>query len=279
MNNRPAVYTAIYGGADRLLDPAPQDMDVDWYCFTDDRTITSGTWRVVYEEPRYEDPRLAAKWPKLLPHQVLSDHRWTVWVDANLQIDSPVFVREALGYARNGIAVFRHPFRYCIYHEAYACMRREDCRRLPVVDQVQHYRSQGHPARGGLYACGVIVRDSATLLDDVGAAWLEECVRWSTRDQLSFPVVLARFGITPSVFPFHIGRSAGWLSIARYFGMTPGTFPIYLLNDAEARRYCASLWFPPLSTFPLSYRRGMLGLPKLDWAQNPWLDVRPHSHS
>jgi len=272
------VYTAIYGGFDELIEPVAQDIDVDWICFTDDASLRSDTWRVIVEPAKHEDPRLAAKWPKMLPDHALPDHRWTIWVDANLAIDSPSFVREALTYQRNGIALFRHPQRYCIYHEAFACLRRTDCRVMPVIEQVRSYRDIGHPPRSGLYACGVIVRDgSDPVVRELGQAWLDECLARSPRDQLSFPVLLARIGLDPGLFPFHIGRAPWWLAVARYFGLTPGSFPTYLVTSAEARSLCRSAWFPPFATFPVRIRRTPAGLPITEWRGNPWFEVRRHS--
>ena len=273
--DRPAVFTAIYGSYDRLIEPVSQDCEVDWICFTDNPKLRSSTWQIVVQEGRVADPRMSAKWPKFLPHEALPDRRWTVWIDANLEVDSPRFVREALSFARpSGLAVFRHPFRHCIYHEAFSCLRRSDCQDLPVVEQVAHYKEKGFPPESGLYACGVLVRDSDSLrIRQLGDAWLDECRTWSARDQLSFPVVLDRVSLRPAVFPFHIGRDPGLLAVARYLGLTPGTFPRHLLVDRRARIICSPKWVPPLRLLPISKRPGMF-LPR--WQRNPWFVVRPH---
>lgn len=276
MTDRPAVYTAIYGGVDELIAPVAQDIEVDWYCFTDDPS-RPGTqpWQVVVQPGRYDDSRLNAKWPKLMPHEALPRHRWTIWVDGNLAIDSPSFVREALSYAGSGLAVFRHPLRYSICHEAYACLRRPDCRMMPLLEQVRHYYSQGYEDVAGLYACNVLVRDSVRWSRwGIGESWLEECMRWSLRDQLSFPVLLSEAGLAPDLFPFHIGRAPWWLTLARFFGLTPGSFPTYLLTE-EARALCSIRWFPPLQTFPVEWTSSG-ALPRPVWMSNPWFDVRPH---
>lgn len=279
--SRPAVYTAIYGGVDRLLDPAQQDVEVDWYCFTDDSSLRSDTWKIVVQPGRFEDSRLSAKWPKFMPDVALPEYEWTVWVDANLDIDSPTFVRESLSYAENGLAVFRHPLRASICHEAYACLRRDDCRALRVLEQVRHYCREDPIEDIGLYACGVLVREASKWAGyGIGQMWLEECGRWTTRDQLSFPVLLSRLGIVPDVFPFHIGRAPWWLTVARYLGLTPGAFPNYLLTDAEARRVCSLRWFPPLRTFPVEWVQwGAVPAARPRWMANPWFDVRPHQGS
>jgi len=273
----PAVYTAVYGNYDRLIKPVPQDIPVEWYCFTDRAPAAAQGWNVMVESPQDPDPRLSAKWPKMMPDAVLPEHKWTIWIDANLAIDSESFVREALTYAKSGIAVFRHPFRRSICHEAYSCLRRPDSRGMPVLDQVRHYYREGYEDQS-LYACGVLIRDrDRWAASGAGRMWFGECIRWSTRDQLSFPVVLARLGLTPSVFPFHIGRAPTWLALARVLGLTPGTFPIHMAKDREARRLCPSTWFPSLRTIPFQWRaqdQSRVPVPRLK--QNPWFEVAPH---
>ena len=275
--SRPAVYTAIYGDFDQLLDPVPQDVEVDWFCFTDRSTLTSDRWEIVVEEPRFDDARLSAKWPKLLPDRALPDYRFTIWIDGNMAVDSPSFVREALSFLRTGIALFRHPQRGCIYHEAYVCRARSDLAETPVIDQVRHYRDQGFAPRSGLYAGGCLVRDSANeTVVTLGHDWLSECRKWTSRDQLSLPVVLSRLNIQPDTFPFQLGRAPSWLALARSLWLTPGTFPHYL-TEASARRLCGSLWAPPFRTVPSgNLRRGertRVALPP----PNPWFAIRPHS--
>lgn len=205
-----AVYTAAFGGFDNLHPQAAQDVDVDWVAFTDDPELEApDPWRLVVSEARYPHPRMSAKWFKCLPWLSLP-HARSIWIDANTEITSPRFAREALAELRDGIALFRHPERRCIYAEAAASLRLAPAKygHLPILEQVHHYRHLGHPKSAGLYACGTIARDH---LDDAvrehGRRWLGECERWTYQDQLSFPVVCSELGITPGVFPFpQIGR-------------------------------------------------------------------------
>jgi hypothetical protein len=86
---------------------------------------------------------------------------------------------------------------------------------MPILEQVESYRAEGHPEHGGLFACGTLAWDA---LDEaavhVGGAWLQECIRWTPQDQLSLPVVCRRAGITPGVFPLAQieRRQSRWLS-------------------------------------------------------------------
>lgn len=208
------VLTALYGGHDQLQPQVDQDVDVDWLVFTDTPSMPApAPWQVIYDPPAFDHPNLAAKVHKCCPAVAQTD---VVWIDANMQVTCRSFVREALHARHDGIAAWRHPRRDCIYAEAEASVGAESqggkYAGQPIAEQVDSYRAEGHPDHGGLFACGTIAWDRE-LRADFGAAWLAECVRWSFQDQLSFPVVAQRLGVSPGVFPVRQieRRAKGWL--------------------------------------------------------------------
>lgn len=203
-----SIVSASLGGYDVIRPQAAQDVHVDWWMVTDGDVPAPWTavpWKTC------GDPRLAAKAPKMTPAGLpVTLARHVVWIDANMEVTAASFAREAVDAIRDGVAVWRHPERDCIYDEADASIRLAPAKyaHLPIVEQVDAYRAEGHPAHGGLYACGTVAWD----LDDeralrLGAAWLVECARWTIQDQLSFPVVCRRLGVTPGVFPV---EQIGW---------------------------------------------------------------------
>jgi hypothetical protein len=213
-----AIVTAMYGGSDVVRQQAPQDIDVDWICFTGEADLTAPGWKVfVAPGDRAQHPCMSAKVFKTRPGSFVP-HRYVVWIDANMEVTAPSFARESLEAVHDGVAVWTHPRRHCIYEEAEASIGAESqggkYASLPIREQVAHYRSQGYPEQGGLYACGTVAWD---LSDDraavLGAAWMAECERWTFQDQLSFPVVCARHNVSPGLFPLpQIQRSRnGWL--------------------------------------------------------------------
>lgn len=196
------VVTALYGDYDTLRPQVAQDIDCDWICFTDSvRTPAPAPWTVVSDSSPLP-PNLAAKRFKCCP-PFKGD---VVWIDANMQVTSPTFAREALASRHDGLATFRHPRRDCIYDEAQASIGAESqggkYDDQPIAEQVEHYRSEGYPQRAGLFACGTLAWDlSNDLACELGQAWFGECERWSIQDQISLPVVARRLGVIPGVFP------------------------------------------------------------------------------
>jgi hypothetical protein len=232
------IYTANFGGYDRIRSQVEQDIDVSWSCFTDLAVEAPHPWRTEVVEPRYTHPNLAAKWWKTHP----PDADFAIWIDANMRVTSSSFAREAIASVRDGLAIWKHPRRDCIYDEAEASLGQESqggrYDGLPIREQISAYRAEGYPEHAGLYACGTIVwtPDAAAT---IGCDWMQECERWTYQDQLSFPVVCWRRGVTPGPFP---------------------------LSQVE-RRY-SSLLFIGNRWLKIDWKRAHLG--------NRWLRMYPH---
>lgn len=199
------VLTANFGGHDEPTRvPAAQDIDVDWLYYTDGPDDAPAPWVTIREAGRFGHPNLDAKLYKACPPVEARD---VIWIDANMAITSPTFAREALRSRVGGIAAWRHPRRTCIYDEALASVEGREAQGgkysgFDLAAQVASYQAEGYPEHNGLYACGTIAYDLRLLHSSFGPAWLNECLRWSPQDQLSFPVVAWRLGIKPGVFPY-----------------------------------------------------------------------------
>ena len=197
-----AVYTAIFGGYDRLWH-APAHPDVDFVCFTDDPSLEAPPWRVVEGEARFEHPRMSAKWFKALPHLALPDHRHTIRLDGSVKIRSDAFAEQAMQpLGESGIAMLRHPDRDNIFDEAEHSLRMSRYSGQPIREQVEHYKDEGFTSDNDLFWCGLIVRDNQNeRVRELNEAWMRENERWSYQDQLSMPYLLWKLGITPAVIP------------------------------------------------------------------------------
>ncbi len=136
-------------------------------------------------------PVMNAKIYKILAHQYV-DSDISVWVDGNITLLCSLqeLVDEFLGDA--DIGVFKHPARNCIYEEG------EELKKIMKVsqqhsvinEQIEHYKASGYQSNKGLYENGVIVRRHNKVVEEFNNAWWAETCRWSSRDQLSFPVTL-----------------------------------------------------------------------------------------
>jgi hypothetical protein len=202
---RTVVYTAITGGFDRLLPPEVVNPDVDYIVFVDDPDLAVPLpWQKRPIAIRARSPRLTSRYYKLLPHRLFPDHSRSIWVNANLTIRSDLAGLIARCTPQQPLQIHAHFLRDCIYEEAEVLLAlNRDADR--VAAQAAHYRSIGYPARGGLYANGVLVRlHHHPRLRRAMEDWWIELQAYSEQDQISGPMVLARSRLPVSVIEGYI---------------------------------------------------------------------------
>lgn len=126
------------------------------------------------------DKRKDAKLPKIFPEIYLPEHKYSIWVDANIELlCNPQKLIDLIPYSKT-VAVFKHPFRDTIQQEIEACKG---------LDSEKNLMYHSH-REGELAACGIIIRKSAYNNRFFQDAWFKEIVLGSCRDQLSFPYTL-----------------------------------------------------------------------------------------
>ena len=227
---RIAIYTAIFGHYDDLKEPAAQEIDCDFFCFTDAPPLHDTAWRIVRvrPDPRLH-PRMQAKRYKVMSHEVFPGGRLafrydpfaplrfsrrrydaTIWVDASLSVFSARFARDIANcIAKTSWAMFAHPDRDCIFEEAVASSAMLKYRNLPIDEQVENYRRCGIQPHSGLHACGVIARKEPlpAQLRQANNVWWAENLKWTYQDQLSLRFVLHQLGIGVDLIPGNLWRN------------------------------------------------------------------------
>lgn len=149
-------------------------------------------------------PRLQAKIPKMLSHEMNPGYDYYLWLDSSIFIAHPdaiLWMLDNLGGKE--IALFRHPHRDSIAAELEFCLKQ-------MVDQNQYLNSRYHnePMReqvdfylasdsfidNRLFACGIFLYSSTLLASRPYflPAWYYECARRSVQDQLSLPWLLQK---------------------------------------------------------------------------------------
>ena len=153
-------------------------------------------------------PRLKAKIPKMLEWRCV-DADWYVWLDSSVRVlseDLPAAVVDLAG--DHPLVLFRHPHRNTISDELAAMLRamRNGHSYLlsryqgePLAQQLKHYLADPHFQDEQLFwmGCFAYRREAAPMLQE----WLLENITWTIQDQLSFPYVLARSGLSHALFP------------------------------------------------------------------------------
>ncbi|XP_054817286.1 probable hexosyltransferase MUCI70 [Prosopis cineraria] len=213
------VSTCAFGGGDDLYQPIGMSeaslKKVCYLAFWDEITVRAqelvghrigesgfiGKWRVVVvRDLPFSDQRLNGKIPKMLSHRLFPQAEYSIWVDSKSQFRrDPLGVLEALLWRSNFVlAISEHGARGSVYDEAKAVVKKNKATPKEVEVQINQYRKDGLPqdkrfnGKKALSEASIIVRKHTPLTNLLMCLWFNEVVRFTSRDQLSFPYVLWR---------------------------------------------------------------------------------------
>jgi hypothetical protein len=185
------VYATIYGGYDVPKPPRPHPEISEWRLYTNNESIYAPGWNVIVEPRHDTHPRMQAKWRKCHPPK---DVATSLYLDGSVRLKSPELLENALlKLTCSDWAMYLHPSRSNICDEAAVSASMPKYKGLPVLEQAASYGTVH-----GLWAGGILARRHTPLVLEAGDAWFAECARWTTQDQISLPVILERYGITPA---------------------------------------------------------------------------------
>ncbi|XME03789.1 glycosyltransferase domain-containing protein [Lachnospiraceae bacterium C1.1] len=194
------VYTAITGGYDVLNIPLYRDDKITYVCFSNDRNLKSDFWNIEYiEDPNINNIMLSKRF-KIHPERYFKEYEISVWVDGKFLIrdDLRRYINKYI--KKSPILCFPHPERNCIYDEAACCIAEHKGVKKDLVRQISHYYNGGYPFDAGLFEMGCIVRNhNDENVIRLMNAWEEEIIKYSYRDQISFPYVCWKMNLYPDI--------------------------------------------------------------------------------
>ena len=192
------VYTACFGGYDRVPEPVIRPDNIEYILLTDEirPDMPDSLWKTVRLGPKTDaaemarcagDPILLNRWCKMHPHLLFPDCALSVYVDANILIVSDLTaLTKALRPDGFPAAFFRHKQRDCVYDEIRACLIKGKDSKAALLAQEKMLRAHGIPEHAGLLEAPVIVRRHTdarciALMD----AWWKAFLAGSRRDQIA----------------------------------------------------------------------------------------------
>lgn len=193
------IYTCILGDYDTLKEPTVYTPGWKYICYTD-QDFESDTWNIVKIEGGQRDQREY----KLDPFGVDSiDVDLSIWIDGSIQINCDLdwFVKM---FHKSDFSTMKHPSRICVYDEAQACKQLNKDDHAVIDAQMDKYRTVNYPANSGMVATGIIIRNHTKEVEEFCAAWSDELMDHSVRDQLSFNYVARKLDLDFTTFPFMV---------------------------------------------------------------------------
>lgn len=200
MGNPPkiAVYSCIMGGYDEIREPLYLPKNCDFYMITDEKPENESRFKILDPYKYYKGNdgsyTLIQRYIKMHPHEIFDDYEYSIYIDGNIRVISdptPLIQR----ISALGIALHRHYERCCLYDEGETCIIYKKGSSDDIYNQLNLYREWGMPAQFGLFECGIMARKHhEPSCIQLMSEWWNQCRKFSSRDQLSFPYVLWKNG-------------------------------------------------------------------------------------
>ena len=185
------VITAITNKKDELI-RQPVSKGVQYVAFLDhfEGWVNVGPnaegWVVRQACNKFKNPVMNAKIHKVLGHKYC-DTPYIIWIDGNIKFTADP--RELVKLLKDkDFAFFKHPGRNSIYDEADVCISLGKGVVDEIGEQIKEYAKKEFPANSGMAECTVFVRKNIPQANEVFEKWWAEICRYSSRDQLSFPI-------------------------------------------------------------------------------------------
>ena len=158
---RYVIYSALVGGYDEIMQPMVVDDRFDYVLFSNDiKDDRVGVWQIHPIFYYNEDNTRICRYVKTHPDDLLKGYEFSIWMDASMQICTSLVYERAIELYNNKIAISSmwHPFRNCIYDEAFAVMHGMVEHESVVVKWCRKLRKENYPQNNGLCETGFLYR-------------------------------------------------------------------------------------------------------------------------
>lgn len=208
------VYTVLLGGYETLTEqPIAPESGVPFVCFTNDPELTSSTWEIRQIVPLLStDSTRSSRAVKIVGYQQLPEWNRSLYIDNAVRLTAhPRAVLDALLPSGQAFGCFQHSFRGALDDEFDEVIRLGYDSAVRCEEQRAHYRACRPEVLGRQTLwTGVVARSHGhRQLDLAMETWLAHVLRYSRRDQLSLPFVLAEVSL-PSLALLQDNNQSPW---------------------------------------------------------------------
>ena len=194
------VYSCVTNGYDKISKPLINSCD--YILFSDDdskKNINDWQIKKIAKKTQSFKGNIINRYYKMHPFEFLSEYDFSIYIDGNVQTISDMkTLCELAKKSKSGIAMHEHSSRNCVYLEADACIVSKRGNKVKIKEQVDRYKKEKFPQNFGLFEATIIVVDLHNpMAKKILSEWYDEFLKSeSGRDQLSFPYVLWKNGLT-----------------------------------------------------------------------------------
>lgn len=199
----PCVYTILSGAYETLNEqPAAAQSKIPFICLTDNPELRSDSWQIVQVPLRFGmDPIRSQRLMKIFPYDVAPLQAY----DASIYIDNTVCLKEppekliaTLAWS-SGLGLPLHSYRETVHDEFIEVARLGLDDQGRIFEQLNHYlASEPAPLDEAPFWTAILLRDHGNArVRAAMAAWRDQVMRYSRRDQLSANHAFAATGLQP----------------------------------------------------------------------------------
>ncbi|MBD5307450.1 MAG: DUF616 domain-containing protein [Bacteroides sp.] len=202
--NKKVIYTSLTGGYDSLPQYEVIDPDFDYICFSNDypENTKIGQWIIKSIPLDHSNPIHLSRYAKLLPHQVLQEYDWSVWLDANLILTDKQIYNAINSCIEKGSLWYgiKHPHFNCIYTDAIACIKFGKGSFLEIKKNIDFLKRNQYPKERGLFENNFIIRKhNSDLIRKIDEEWWKIFTQFAPRDQLSLFFLFWKYNFKPNL--------------------------------------------------------------------------------
>ena len=188
MSKNLCVYTCITGDYDTLHEINQPEPNVDYLCFTNNKSIKSKTWKIIYIEDSSLNNHLLSRKIKILGHPIISEqYDASVWMDASVIWNKKITAFVSEYFKNSTFSAFTHHARTSIQQEAITCLRLHKDSKENIVRTLDYLKKEEFPDNLGLYEMTVFIKKhNDPIVIKTMQIWFDTIKHYSKRDQLSF---------------------------------------------------------------------------------------------
>ncbi|MTF38975.1 glycosyltransferase domain-containing protein [Cyanobacterium aponinum] len=242
-NRQFVVYTVLTGHKEELQNPFPENSSgYERICFTDNPNLKSDDWEIILMDNHYLGSARESRRPKLLPHRFLPNFEWSLYIDNNVRFKvDPLEIYQKYSQSNSPFICFKHPWRNCTYEEGEIIIMAEYDDEIRVREQLDFYQTQGFPHNQGLIAGTMLLRNHHnSKVIELQEEWFNHVLRYSKRDQLSYPFVAWQKNFNCSYFDRSLTENdlMEWQTLLGKVPRVPRDFKddIYVWRNPEVAR-------------------------------------------
>lgn len=194
MNDK-VIYTCLVGEYDDLAEPSIVYDNFDYICFVGHKTENThkGIWEIRYIPFECPDQTRLSRFPKINPHLVLKEYKYSIYIDANIIIVDDFLQKRVNELIQSGAiwAQVRHPFLNNIYEDIIRCVKMAKEKISVLRSQYKFLKNEGYPEDYVLYENNVLFREhNNSNVIAISEAWWTQYMMISKRDQQSLCYIL-----------------------------------------------------------------------------------------